>query len=159
MLAALEVEDIWRPDRKEEAEKGLMGLERTHPGVSYLLQTSDPFYVTGRLEGIELPRHYDFRRLRHTPAQLRTEFSRLGWRRVVAFQTRAPLHRAQYEITLQASKGARANLLIHPVTGVPMRGSQSLHTSSLLRGGIVRVPIDHGDAVTSSFVHANGRAS
>ena len=128
MLAALVVEDIWRPDRKEEAQKIYGTVDRTHPGASYLLQTSHPYYVTGRLEGIELPRHYDFRRLRHTPAQLRTEFARLGWRRVVAFHTRAPLHRAQYEITLQASTGSRANLLIHPVTGVPQPGDLNHYT-------------------------------
>jgi sulfate adenylyltransferase len=128
MLAVLEVDEVWQPDRKAEAENVYGCASQEHPGVSYLLRQAGPYYVAGRLEGIQLPRHYDFRHLRHTPATLRTEFTRLGWRKIVAFQTRTPMHRAHYEITLRAAKEAQANLLIHPVTGVTKPGDLDHYT-------------------------------
>jgi len=84
--------------------------------------------VGGRLEGLQLPEHYDFRPLRRTPAELRAEFARLGWRRVVAFQTRNPMHRAHQELTLRAGKETQANLLIHPVVGMTPPGDVDHYT-------------------------------
>ena len=78
--------------------------DREHPGVGHLLDRTHPCYVRGRLDGVQLPPHYDFRPLRPTPAGLRAEFARLGWRRVVAFQTRNPLHRAHQELTVRAAR-------------------------------------------------------
>jgi sulfate adenylyltransferase len=66
--------------------------------------------------------------LRLTPAALRAEFGRLGWRRVVAFQTRNPLHRAHQELTLRAAREVRANLLIHPVVGMTRPGDVDHYT-------------------------------
>jgi len=122
MLAALHVEDVWRPDREEEAEKVFGTLNPEHPGVDHLLNRTHPVYVGGRLEGLQLPVHYDFRRDRLTPRQLREEFARLGWRKVVAFQTRNPMHRAHVELTLRAAKEVEANLLVHPVVGMTKPG-------------------------------------
>jgi sulfate adenylyltransferase len=128
MLAALQVEEVWQPDRQAEAKAvyGTTNLE--HPGVSYLLRESYPWYVGGRLEGLRLPAHYDFRTLRLRPTELRAEFARLGWRRVVAFQTRNPMHRAHQELTLRAAKGLEANLLIHPVVGMTKPGDVDHYT-------------------------------
>jgi sulfate adenylyltransferase len=69
-----------------------------------------------------MPAHYDFRFLRLTPAELRAEFARLGWRRVVAFQTPNPMHRAHQELTFRAAKQVEANLLIHPSVGMTSQG-------------------------------------
>lgn len=122
MLAAMHVEGAWQPDRLAEA-KSVLGTTRTgHPGVAYLLQKANPWYVGGHLEGVRLPVHYDFRNLRLTPAELRAEFIRLGWRRVVAFQTRNPMHRAHQELTLRAAKRVGANLLINPSVGMTKPG-------------------------------------
>jgi sulfate adenylyltransferase len=77
---------------------------------------------------VRLPAHYDFRSLRLTPAELRAEFTRLGWRRVVAFQTRNPMHRAHYELTLRAAKDVEANLLIHPAVGMTKPGDLDHYT-------------------------------
>ena len=66
--------------------------------------------------------HYDFRARRDTPNELRAYFRKLGWRRVVAFQTRNPLHRAHQELTFRAAKEAQANLIIHPVVGMTKPG-------------------------------------
>jgi sulfate adenylyltransferase len=84
--------------------------------------------VAGALDVVQLPRHWDFRHLRHTPAQLRAEFARRGWHRVVAFQTRNPMHRAHQELTLRAARGTGANLLIHPVVGITKPGDVDHYT-------------------------------
>ncbi|MGH9343818.1 MAG: bifunctional sulfate adenylyltransferase/adenylylsulfate kinase, partial [Terriglobia bacterium] len=122
MLAVLHVEEVWKPEREAEAKAVFGSTSTAHPGAAYLLKQANPWYVGGRLEGIRLPSHYDFRSLRLTPAELRAEFSRLGWRRVVAFQTRNPMHRAHQELTMRAAKRVEANLLIHPSVGMTKPG-------------------------------------
>jgi len=128
MLAVLQVEDVWQPDRAAEAEAvyGTNNIE--HPGVAHLMERTHPFYVGGGIEGLQLPTHYDFRPLRLTPEELRASFARLGWRRAVAFQTRNPMHRAHYELTLRAAKEAETNLLIHPVVGMTKPGDLDHYT-------------------------------
>ncbi len=128
MLAALTVTETWRPDRTAEARAVYGTDKREHPGVAHLLERANPWYVAGRVEGLEPPRHYDFRDLRLTPAEVRAEFGRLGWRHVVAFQTRNPMHRAHQELTLRASKEMQANLLIHPVVGMTRPGDLDHYT-------------------------------
>src|SRR4029077_21063452 len=128
MLAVLDVEEVWRPDRKDEAQSVFGTTSTVHPGVEYLLNKSNPWYVGGKLEGLQLPSHYDFKTLRLTPAELRTEFSRLGWRRVVAFQTRNPMHRAQVELTFRAAKTVEANLLLNPSVGMNKPGDVDYFT-------------------------------
>jgi sulfate adenylyltransferase len=128
MLAALHVEDIWRPDREKEARQVFGSLNREHPGVAFLLGQSHPLYVGGRIEGTQLPVHYDYRMLRHAPAEVRGEFAKRGWRRVVAFQTRNPMHRAHQELTLRAAKEVEASLLIHPVVGMTKPGDVDHYT-------------------------------
>ena len=87
-----------------------------------MLENSGPWYVGGELRGVQLPDHYDFRQLRLTPWELRGTFRRLGWRRIVAFQTRNPMHRAHFELTFRAARQLEANLLIHPVVGITKPG-------------------------------------
>ena len=121
-LVILTVSDIWRPDRAAEAEAVFGTRDTAHPGAAYLLQRSHPVYLGGRVEALELPSHYDFPHLRLTPAETRARFARSGWRRVVAFQTRNPMHRAHVELTFLAARQAEANLLIHPVVGMTKPG-------------------------------------
>jgi sulfate adenylyltransferase len=128
MLAALHVEDLWERDREQVAEAVFGTTDRKHPGVAQLLEREGNLTVGGRLEGVQLPVHYDFRALRLTPAEVRAEFARRGWRRVVAFQTRNPMHRAHCELTLAAAKHAQANLLIHPVVGMTKPGDLDHYT-------------------------------
>src|SRR5215469_16331278 len=128
MLAALHVEETWKPDLKAEAQSVFGTTNPEHPGVGHLLQRSHPCYVGGRLETLELPIHYDYRALRLTPGELRAEFLRLGWRSIVAFQTRNPMHRAHQELTLRAAKSVQANLLIHPVVGMTKPGDVDHYT-------------------------------
>jgi sulfate adenylyltransferase len=128
MLAVLHVEDVWQPDRKAEVEAVFGTTNPEHPGVGYTLNQAHPYYVGGRLEGVQLPLHYDFRALRFAPKRLREEFGRLGWRKIVAFQTRNPMHRAHHELTLRAAKEVEANLLIHPVVGMTKPGDLDHYT-------------------------------
>ena len=128
MLAVLHVEEVWQPDKKEEAESVFRSTSHAHPGIDYLLNKAHPWYVGGRIEGVQPGAHYDFRSLRLTPAELRAEFARLGWRRVVAFQTRNPMHRAHVELTFRAAKQVEANLLIHPSVGMTKPGDVDYFT-------------------------------
>src|SRR5258708_2593383 len=118
MLAVLQVEEVWQPDRKAEAQSVFGSTSAAHPGADYAINKSNPWYVGGKLEGVQAPSHYDFKTIRLTPAELRAEFARLGWRRVVAFQTRNPMHRAPVGFTFRAAKTVEANLLIHPSLGM-----------------------------------------
>ncbi|HSR25717.1 MAG TPA: sulfate adenylyltransferase, partial [Candidatus Eisenbacteria bacterium] len=128
MLAALHVTETWRPDVAAEAETVFGTTDPAHPAVDHLLNRTHPCYVAGTLEGLQLPVHYDYRDLRHGPAELRAAFTRMGWRRVVAFQTRNPLHRAHLELTLRAARTLEASLLIHPVVGMTRPGDVDHYT-------------------------------
>ena len=122
VIATIEVGDIWTPDKKIEAESVYGSSDEAHPAVHYLNNIANPVYVGGKLAGIETPTHYDFKHLRDGPAEMRDRFRKLGWRKVVAFQTRNPMHRAHQEITLRAARDIEANLLIHPVVGMTKPG-------------------------------------
>ena len=122
IIAILEVQDIWKPDKREEAESVYQTQEEAHPGVDYLFNRAHEVYLGGKLRGIEPPIHYDFRLLRDSPSELRGRFRKLGWRKVVAFQTRNPLHRAHQELSFRAAHQNEANLLIHPVVGLTRQG-------------------------------------
>ncbi|UCD39193.1 MAG: bifunctional sulfate adenylyltransferase/adenylylsulfate kinase [Fidelibacterota bacterium] len=128
LLAVLTVTDIWRPDLKAESKQVFGTTDPLHPGAFYLLDQSSPVYIGGTIEGVALPRHYDYQLLRHTPQQLRDLFQKHGWDRIVAFQTRNPMHRAHVELTLRAAAEAKANILIHPVVGLTKPGDVNHYT-------------------------------
>jgi len=126
-LAVLDIEDMWRPDKRREAEKVYGTVSREHPGVRTLFEGVHEHYVGGRITGIQLPLHPDYEAFRHTPAELRRLFEKLGWRRIVGFHTSQPMHRLQWEITLRAAKAAGAHLLLHPVVGISRPGDLVYH--------------------------------
>ena len=128
MLAVVHVSELYRPDRDREAKLVFGTTDTAHPGVAYLLGKSGPVYVAGRLEVLAPPVHYDYKSLRQSPAQLRARFEDLGWSKVVAFQTRNPMHRAHVELTLRAAHQIEANLLIHPSVGMTKPGDVDHHT-------------------------------
>jgi sulfate adenylyltransferase len=127
MLAVLHVEEVWSLDRGASADASFGTADPHHPGAAQVVQGHE-VCVGGRLEGVQLPYHYDYRSLRQTPAELRAAFAKEGWRRIVAFQTRNPMHRAHCELTMRAAKGAQANLLIHPVVGMTKPGDLDHYT-------------------------------
>jgi len=122
ILAIMSVTDRWVPNKAHEAEKVFGADDRAHPAVAYLHDVAGPVYLGGPITGLQPPMHYDYKGRRDTPNELRAHFRKLGWRRVVAFQTRNPLHRAHQELTFRAAREAQANLLIHPVVGMTKPG-------------------------------------
>lgn len=122
ILAILSVTDKWVPNKALEAEKVFGADDLAHPAVNYLHNTAGKVYLGGPITGIQQPVHYDFKARRDTPNELRAFFRKVGWRRIVAFQTRNPLHRAHQELTFRAAREAQANLLIHPVVGMTKPG-------------------------------------
>ncbi len=122
ILATLTVTDRWTPDKALEARHVFGADDVAHPAVNYLHNQAGAVYLGGPIIGIQPPVHYDFRARRDTPNELRAYFRKLGWRKVVAFQTRNPLHRAHQELTFRAAREVQANLLIHPVVGMTKPG-------------------------------------
>ncbi|KAF3397489.1 Sulfate adenylyltransferase [Talaromyces pinophilus] len=120
-LAILTIDDIYRPDKTKEAQL-VFGGDEEHPAIVYLNTKVQEFYIGGKVEAVNKLAHYDYVALRYTPAELRTHFDKLGWTRVVAFQTRNPMHRAHRELTVRAARARQANVLIHPVVGLTKPG-------------------------------------
>src|SRR5436305_12280034 len=98
LLAFLHVEEIFPYDTLAEARGAYGSTDAKHPSVAHL-NKQPGHYAAGRLEVLRTPPHYDFVELRRTPAELRAHFQKQGWTKVVAFQTRNPLHRAHEELT------------------------------------------------------------
>jgi sulfate adenylyltransferase len=126
-LAVLDVEDIYFPDRLIEAREVFGTTDDTHPGVADL-NRAHPVYLGGKLRGIQAPQHFDFSALRDSPRSLRESFAQAGWDRIVAFQTRNPIHRAHRELTLRAAEQVGAKLLIQPVVGRTKPGDVDHYT-------------------------------
>jgi sulfate adenylyltransferase len=122
ILATMTVTDKWVPNKVREAEMVFGADDIAHPAVNYLHHRAGKVYLGGPVTGIQQPVHYDFKGRRDTPNELRAFFRKMGWTRIVAFQTRNPLHRAHQELTFRAAREAQANLLIHPVVGMTKPG-------------------------------------
>ncbi|KAF9968610.1 Sulfate adenylyltransferase [Actinomortierella ambigua] len=121
-IAILTIEDIYKPDKVKEATLVFGADDQAHPAVKYLHQSTHDFYVGGKVQAIQAPVHYDYVAYRNTPAQIRSFFEKLNWSRVVAFQTRNPMHRAHRELTVRAARSQQANVLINPVVGLTKPG-------------------------------------
>ena len=127
-LAVLNISDKWKPDLEKEAKIVYGTNDVAHPAVNYLTNISHQVYLGGKLEGISYPHHYDYQYDRHTPQELKSFFLDNGWEKIVAFQTRNPLHRAHVEMTTRALKDLNANLLLHPVVGMTKPGDVDHYT-------------------------------
>lgn len=117
LLAVLTIEDIYAWSRDELAQFACGTRDAAHPLVSEMQQWG-PLNLTGRLRVLQLPQHLDFKHLRHTPAQVRALLAAFGRSRVVAFQTRNPLHRAHEAMVKRAVAAVDGTLLLHPVVGM-----------------------------------------
>lgn len=127
-LGIMAIEDIWQADREKEAMAVYGTTDMTHDEVARLQGARDRYYVGGSIEALNLPIHSDFKQIRNTPLEVQQQFSKLGWKRVVGFQTRQPIHRPQFELTIQAMKKAKANLLMLPIAGIPRPGDFDHYT-------------------------------
>ena len=113
-LAVLEVEEVFEYDKTREAERCFRTTDEGHPGVARLYAQED-LYLAGSVtvfERLDPP----FPELHKDPAETRDLFAERGWRRVVGFQTRNPIHRAHEYLTKCALETVDG-LLIHPLVG------------------------------------------
>ncbi len=122
LLAWMTVTDKWQPNKSLEAEHVFGTDDMKHPGVNYLFNKAGDWYLGGSIKLARLPTHYDFPELRQTPATLKNYFAQVGFEKVIAFQTRNPMHRAHMELTWRAAKQIDGHLLIHPVVGLTKPG-------------------------------------
>lgn len=122
VIAVMILRERWKAPLFREAHQVCGSISPAHPGVADLFRNRHPVYVSGPLQGVHAPIHYDFLHLRQSPAELRHKFSEWGWTKVVGFQTGTPMHRAHLEVTFRAAKSVGANLLIHPVPGIGAPG-------------------------------------
>lgn len=128
LLAIIHMEDMWPVDREKEAMQVYGTADRSHQGVEHLFNTEGDHYIGGKIEVLSLPLHFDFKQLRMTPLEIRNLYRKLGWQRVVGFQTRHPIQRPQFEMTVAAMRQARAKLLLLPVTGMTKPGDFDHYT-------------------------------
>lgn len=128
LLAVMHIEDMWPVDRKKEASLIYGTTDITHQGVKYLSNTEGDYYIGGKLEVLSVPLHFDFKQLRMTPQEIRRVYQKLKWKRILGFQTRNPIQRLQFEMTVKAMRQAKANLLLLPVTGMTKPGDFDHYT-------------------------------
>ena len=114
-LGIMQVDDIYKFDKEREAEKVLLTTDDVHPGVQYLHSISDT-YAGGKITLFERMVDEQFERYHLEPRETRILFKTKGWERVVAFQTRNPIHRA-HEYLLKCALEMVDGLLIHPIMG------------------------------------------
>ena len=126
-IAVMQMEEVYHWDELREARLALGTTDPRHPLVSEM-NTWGNVYISGALKVIDLPKYHDFRELRKTPAQVREQLSSLGYDKVVAFQTRNPLHRIHEELTKRAADQVSGSLLIHPVVGLTKPGDVDHYT-------------------------------
>ncbi len=130
-LAELEVNEIYKPDINFECAKAYGTTDTNHPFVNYKQNHKDKVYISGILTKINSIRHYDFKGLRLTPKESKAHFKKLGWKTIVGFQTRNPMHRAHFELTKYALKKTgekNAKLFLNPIVGETQSVDIDYHT-------------------------------
>lgn len=115
VMAVLHKPQVYPHNKGVEAKLVYGTHDETHPAVARLMKQG-PYYAGGKVSVLNLPPHNDFTPHRLTPAQTRQEFSRRGWKTIVGFQTRNPIHRA-HEYLLRCALEITDGLLIHPLVG------------------------------------------
>ena len=120
-LGRIRVEEIWERDTKREAEQVYGTSDEAHPGVAAIFEEG-PRCIAGPIEVDALPDHEEaFMRRYKTAAETKREFAERGWKRIVAFQTRNPIHRA-HEYLTKAALETCDGLFIQPLIGKTKAG-------------------------------------
>ena len=119
ILGKINILDIYKVDKKVEAENIFLTTSLDHPGV-VSLENSGSWYVSGGIEVYQLPNYDRFNKYRNTPTELRKVFKEKGWETIVGFQTRNPIHRA-HEYLTKCALEFLDGLLIHPIVGETKR--------------------------------------
>lgn len=115
ILGVLHLEEKYKYDKEKEADHVYGTPDTAHPGVAYLYQTGN-ILLGGKISLLKRPKHNDFLKYRFDPAESRKLFREKGWRRVVGFQTRNPIHRA-HEYIQKCALEVVDGLFLHPLVG------------------------------------------
>ena len=126
-IALLTVESIWEPNIREEAERVYETTDIFHPAVSYLFNKANNVSIGGKIKKICMPNHYDYKNYRLDPITMKSLFKEQGWKKIIAFQTRNPLHRAHVEMISRSMDDLDAKLLLHPAVGQTKIGDIDYH--------------------------------
>ncbi|HEX8076821.1 MAG TPA: sulfate adenylyltransferase, partial [Chthoniobacterales bacterium] len=121
IVATVTVEEIYEWDLTKTSHEVFGTSDERHPLVAEMHRWGKR-NISGRLEVLRPPKHFDFRELRLSPAQTRAQLETRGFENIVAFQTRNPLHRAHEELTKRAIEEVNGVLLLHPVVGMTKPG-------------------------------------
>lgn len=114
-LAIMTVEEVYLHDKEKEAIQVYKTDSQDHPGVKYLFEVGSHL-IGGKIDLIHRPKHEDFIQYRLDPADTRKIFQEKGWKRVVGFQTRNPIHRA-HEYIQKTALEVCDGLMVHPLVG------------------------------------------
>jgi sulfate adenylyltransferase len=147
-LAVMRIEEVYHWDPQREARLILGTTDPRHPLISEMAHWGK-VYVSGELKVINSPQYHDFVELRHTPAQVRTILEDMGYRKVVAFQTRNPMHRIHEELTKRAAEEVDGSLLIHPAVGMTKPGDVDHYTRVRVYSKLVENYYDHDRTLLS----------
>lgn len=126
-MAILQIEEVYHWDPQREARLVLGTTDSRHPLISEMISWGK-LYVTGELKVLNLPEYHDFINIRRTPEQVRAILKEMGNEKVVAFQTRNPMHRIHEELTKRAAEEVNGSLLIHPAVGLTKPGDVDHYT-------------------------------
>lgn len=138
IIAMMRLEEVFRWDPTREARLVLGSTDHRHPLMSEMARWGD-LCISGELRVINIPKYYDFIDLRRTPVQVRDLLARMGNHKVVAFQTRNPMHRVHEALTKRATERVGGSLLIHPVVGLTKPGDVDHYT----RVRVYRTLVEH----------------
>ena len=128
LIAIMDIEDVWEPDKKKESLSIFNTDNLEHPGVYHLFNNINKYYVGGKLTFKNIPTHHDFKSLRMNPHKIKELLKTYKYKNTVAFQTRNPIHRAHQELMLRSMNEINANILIHPVVGITKPGDVNHYT-------------------------------
>ncbi len=127
-IAQMIIESIWEPDLEKEAKLAYGTVDKVHPAVNYLFNRPNNVNIGGKIKKLRMPNHYDYKNYRLTPNAVKLIFKEEGWKKIIAFQTRNPLHKAHVEMISRSMSDLDAKLLLHPVIGQTRPGDIDHHT-------------------------------
>ena len=147
LIAVVQINDKWDYDKSLEAEKVYGTTDITHTGVRYIFENGGDVCLGGKVVGIERPHHHDFLDIRLDPIETREYFKNNRWDKIVAFQTRNPMHRAHKEIMQRAAEEIGGHALLHPVVGMTKQGDVDYFTRVRCYQKIIQKFPEHSTAL------------
>ena len=148
IIALMRLEEVFRWDPTREARLVYGTTDSCHPMISEMEQWYD-LCISGELKVLNLPKYYDFVDIRRSPEQVRALLAEMDNHKVVAFQTRNPMHRVHEALTKRAAERVGGSLLIHPVVGLTKPGDVDHYTRVRVYKSLVEHYYDDYNAVLS----------